>query len=129
MWARRSGAIVNVIGGGVLNRGDYTCGTSGNAALTAFTNSAGAKSADFGVRVVGVHPGTTATDRLEQLNRARAQAAFGDAERWREMDPSLPFGRPADPREVADAVVYLASARASYVTGECLRVDGGRPHR
>jgi NAD(P)-dependent dehydrogenase (short-subunit alcohol dehydrogenase family) len=128
MYARRRGVVVNIIGGGVINRSDNACGTSGNAALSALTNSAGAHAADFGCRVVGVHPGAALTDRLEKLMRRQAEAKLGDAERWRELLSNHPFGRPADPREIGDLVAFLASDRAAYITGESVRIDGGKPH-
>lgn len=126
MTARGHGAIVNVIGIAGANPGyDYLCGSVANAALIAFTKATGAYSARQGVRVVGVNPGPTQTDRLVKLYRARAEEKFGDGERWREMLSHLPFGRAAFAEEMADIVVYLASARASYLSGTVLDADGG----
>lgn len=126
MTARKDGVIVNVIGfAGAAPKYDYLCGSTANAALIAFTRAVGAHSAMQGVRVLGVNPGPTKTERLAKLYRERAAAKFGDAERWGELVSHLPFGRPALPEEMADLVVYLASARASYLSGVVVDADGG----
>ncbi|GGG50784.1 short-chain dehydrogenase/reductase [Caldovatus sediminis] len=130
MEARGRGVIVNIIGmAGRRSRADYICGAAGNAALIAFTNALGAASVDKGVRVVGINPAATRTERHETLARARARSRFGDESRWREMDANLPFGRAAEPEEIADLAVYLASARASYMSGTVLDADGGGQFR
>jgi 3-oxoacyl-[acyl-carrier protein] reductase len=130
MRERRAGVIINVIGlAGERPAYDYIAGTAGNAALMAFTRALGSGSVDHGVRVVAVNPPYTETDRLvSQLSRA-AQARFGDASRWRELLKHLPFDRPARPQEIADMVVFLASARASYMSGTVVSVDGGAASR
>ena len=65
MRARKKGVIINVIGvAGERPRQDYIAGTTGNAALMAFTRTLGGDSLDWGVRVVGVNPGQIETDRL-----------------------------------------------------------------
>lgn len=126
MMQRGSGVIVNVIGiAGADPRYDYVCGSMANAALATFTRAAGAHSTQRGVRVVGLHPGATQTDRLVALYQARAKERFGDPERWKEMLAHLPFGRAAYPEEMADLVVFLASRRASYLSGVVVDADGG----
>jgi hypothetical protein len=131
MCARRSGVIVNVIGtaGERPNAGAIAV-SSGNAALIAFTRALGGVSVENGVRVVGVNPGATLTDRLIDGLSRRAEAELGDAERWRElMHASHPIGRPAGPEEVADVVAFLASDRASYMSGTIVTVDAGAAAR
>ena len=132
MKARRDGVILNVIGyAGERHNAKYMIGSTGNAALMAFTRTAGSASPDFGVRILGVNPGYTATDRAEGQLRSFALTKFGDAERWREIekDLELPFGRMATPREIADTVTFLVSPRASYISGTIVTVDGGATHR
>jgi NAD(P)-dependent dehydrogenase (short-subunit alcohol dehydrogenase family) len=126
MKARGSGVIVNVIGTTAerLDSG-YIAGSSGNAALVAFTRALGSTSDAAGVRVVGVSPGPVASDRLESMIKRRARLRFGDESRWREILANMPFGRPAEPGEIASAVVFLASDRSSYTTGCVLTIDGG----
>lgn len=126
MKARGRGVIVNVIGTTAerLDSG-YIAGSSGNAALVAFTRALGSTSDAAGVRVLGVSPGPVASDRLEMLVKRRARLRLGDENRWREIFANMPFGRPAQPEEVAASVVFLASDRSSYTTGCVLTIDGG----
>lgn len=78
------------------------------------------------ITVNNVGPGYTATERIGDLVQSRAQATGNTAAEIRAtMTKNIPLGRMAEPEEVADAVVWLASERASYVTGQTLLVDGG----
>ena len=122
----RGGVIVNIIGaaGEWLDPG-YIAGSTGNAALMAFTRSLGKEAKTEGVRVVGINPGSVATGRMERRLRGRAQEQFGDEERWRELTAHLPFGRPAAPEEIAAATAFLASPLSGYTTGTVLTIDGG----
>ena len=127
MEARRSGVIANVIGmAGVAPRHDYLCGGTANAALIAFTRAVGAASPRHNVRVFGVNPSLTNTDRVAGLTRQMAAARLGDAERWREISAGLPFGRMLEPREVAELLVFACSPRAAYLSGTVIDLDGGQ---
>jgi NAD(P)-dependent dehydrogenase (short-subunit alcohol dehydrogenase family) len=114
---------------GERHRSNYIAGTSGNASLIAFTRALGSESVDHGIRVVGVNPGRILTDRQIDHIEDAAEKKFGDRKRWKEIlaeqSESLPFKRPGNPSEVADLVVYLASARASYVSGTVVTIDAG----
>src|SRR6201998_4028700 len=79
-----------------------------------------------GILVNNVGPGFTATDRLKQLAKARS-AASGKSEReiFESWAVDAAQKRIGEPREVADAIVWLASERASFVTGQTILVDGG----
>jgi len=126
MEARGSGVILNIIGmAGRAPRADYVCGAAGNAALIAFTQAVGGRSVDKGVRVLGINPAATRTDRIVTLAKTRARSRFGDESRWEETLAGLPFGRPAEPREIADLAVFLASPRGGYVSGTVVDVDAG----
>ncbi len=126
MRARRAGVIVNVIGvAGERPRQNYIAGTTGNAALMAFTRTLGGDSMDYGVRVVGINPGQIETDRLRTRLQKKSQAAFGNASRWKELLKN-PMGQP---QEIADLVAYLASPRASFISGTIVTADAGRAAR
>jgi len=130
MTARGGGVIINIIGlGGETMDGNYIAGAAGNASLMAFSRALGSKSFDEKVRVVGINPGMVATDRMRTLLETRAQKEHGDKSRWQEYTRFLPQGRAAEPREIADAAVFLASDRASYISGTVLSIDGGSLHR
>src|SRR5215472_14999481 len=79
-----------------------------------------------GILVNNVGPGYTATDRLKELARVRS-AAQGktEAEIFAAWVGDSALKRVGEPREVADAIVWLASERASYITGQTILVDGG----
>ncbi|MBP0466639.1 SDR family NAD(P)-dependent oxidoreductase [Roseomonas sp. PWR1] len=126
MEARKSGAIVNIIGmAGRAPRAGYICGGAGNAALIAFTSAIGAAAQASGVKVVGINPAVTKTDRMLTQARTNAKLKFGDEERWAETLTGLPFGRPIEAAEIADLAVFLASPRGHYVNGTVVDVDGG----
>ena len=126
MKARRAGVIINVIGNAAQTHDpDYICGVAGNAALTAFTQSLGSVSVRDGVRVVALHPGPVATDRLVTLMRKKAQDKTGDPENWRDLVKPLPFGRAAQPEEIAAAITFLASERSGYTSGSVVTIDAG----
>jgi len=126
MKARGGGVIVNDIGNaGERLDVDYIAGTTGNAALMAFTRAMGGRSLDDGIRVVGINPGPVGTDRIVKLMRNRARAWWGDEERYAELFERFPLGRPATAQEIADAMAFLASPRSGYTSGCILTVDGG----
>jgi NAD(P)-dependent dehydrogenase (short-subunit alcohol dehydrogenase family) len=126
MKEKRRGVIVNIIGAaGEKFNAAYIAGSTGNAGLMAFTRALGGASHSDGIRVVGINPGPTATDRLLSLYRQMAQSKLGDASRYEELFKEMSFGRPATPAEIAAAAVFLASERSAYTSGCILTVDGG----
>jgi len=130
MKKRRSGVIVNDIGNSGENWDyNYIAGSTGNAALMAFTRALGGVSLDYGVRVVGVNPGPVNTERMVKINKRRSIDLYGDDSRWKELSSSFPGGRPAEAEEVADLIVFLASPRAAYISGTVVTIDGGLASR
>jgi NAD(P)-dependent dehydrogenase (short-subunit alcohol dehydrogenase family) len=126
MRATGGGVILNDIGNSGENwDADYIAGSTGNAALMAFTRALGGVSLNDGIRVIGVNPGPVATDRMVKLMKRRALDSFGDEGRWQELFADYPGGRPATPEEVADLMLFLASPRAGYITGTIVTIDGG----
>lgn len=120
MKPRGRGVIVNVIGmAGVTHPAEYICGTTGNAALEAFTKGVGKGSIQFGVRVLGLHPPATRTERIIQLNKTIARQKFGDESRWEEL---LKQTRVIEPEDVADTVLFFASDRAKQLSGVMLNL-------
>ena len=116
MAGRGRGSVVNVTsmvaGRGVPGASVYS---ATKAALESLTRTWAIEFGPAGVRVNAVAPGPTRTD--------------GVAAEWGESNEalgrSLPLGRTAEPEEIADAVLFLASDRASFITGTVLHVDGG----
>jgi hypothetical protein len=132
MKVRGQGVILNIIGyAGERLNARYIIGSTGNAALMAFTRSVGSQSPDFGVRILGLNPGFTATDRAEGQLRTFSQETYGTPDRWKdvERDLKLPFGRMARTDEIAEVAAFLVSARASYMSGTVVSVEGGATHR
>jgi 3-oxoacyl-[acyl-carrier protein] reductase len=123
MKARGSGVIVNVIGmAGERPSFEYICGATANAGLAAFTKGMGMGSTAFGVRVLGVHPPATRTDRIIPLMKAAAKEKLGDENRWQELAGTGSFGTMIEPEQVADTVAFLASPRAGKLSGIVLNL-------
>ncbi|MFD0806378.1 SDR family NAD(P)-dependent oxidoreductase [Nocardioides caeni] len=115
----RGGVIVNVTSGAATigSPGEYVHYAAAKAGLDLLTRGLGLELADRGVRVVAVAPGLIETE---------LHAATGDPGRIDRMAPQIPLGRAGRPEEIADAVAWLMSDAASYVTATTLRVAGGR---
>ncbi|AXF05577.1 SDR family oxidoreductase [Paraburkholderia hospita] len=126
MKARGSGVILNNIGNGGENFDfNYIAGTTGNAALMAFTRALGGQSLADGVRVIGVNPGPVDTDRINKVLKGRAERVLGDASRFTELLEAYPLGRAATVEEIAELFVFLASSKSAYTSGTIVTVDGG----
>ena len=116
MIAARGGRIVNVVSPaaffGKEGASNYAAAKGG---LVALTKSLAREVARFGITVNAISPGFVATQLVSDMS----EAARRDAER------QVPLGRFGRPEEIAAAVLFLASERASYLTGTTLHVDGG----
>ena len=127
MKARGAGVIVNVIGAaGVRMDAAYIAGSTGNAALNAFTKALGARSVDFGVRVVGINPSLTDTPRAERIVQFREGLDPDNPDVRQNLLNGLPFGRMCTAAEIAAMVAFLASDQAAYMSGTVVDVDGGQ---
>jgi NAD(P)-dependent dehydrogenase (short-subunit alcohol dehydrogenase family) len=118
MSARKAGVILNVIGMAAERPSfEYICGSAGNAALAGFTKALGKGMAEHGVRVLGVHPPSTRTDRIVAVMKAAAKAKFGDENRYPEISGSGAFVGMMEPEQVGDVVAFLASPRCKQISG------------
>jgi NAD(P)-dependent dehydrogenase (short-subunit alcohol dehydrogenase family) len=126
MGQRGSGAIVNVVGmGGKLATTTHLAGGAANAALMLATAGMAAAWAPRGVRVNAVNPTLTFTERLAEGFSVDARVRNTTQEEvQKQAEKKLPLGRIARPEEVAAAVLFLASPKASYISGAILSVDG-----
>ena len=119
MQAQGSGSIVNISSTmgerGAPNMALYV---GSKHAVEGFTKSAALEAAAFGVRVNAVAPGPTETAMLDRLT--------GSPERKAAFFAAVPMKRGATPEEIAEAIVFVASDKASYISGQVIRVNGGK---
>lgn len=113
------GAIVNVSSGAATlgSPGEYVWYAASKAAVDSLTKGLAIEVAQAGIRVNAVAPGLTETD---------IHAGAGAPDRLARIAATVPLGRAAKAEEVAEAILWLLSESASYVTGAVLRVSGGR---
>jgi NAD(P)-dependent dehydrogenase (short-subunit alcohol dehydrogenase family) len=128
MAARGSGVILNIIGnGGKVAAPVHIAGGAANAALMLATVGLGTAYAARGVRVVGINPGLTETSRVAEGLASTAKLEGISIEKAQaEAVARIPMGRMALPSDIADAMLFLVSARASYITAVNLSMDGAQ---
>src|SRR3712207_5496495 len=118
-YGGRGGVLVNV--GSVAARtgapGEYVHYAAAKAGVESFTRGLAQEVAGDGIRVVAVAPGVV---------RTRIHADAGDAARLGRVGAAVPLGRPGEPDDVADAIAWLMSEQASYITGSTVELSGGR---
>ena len=126
MCARKSGVIINIVGSAArMPNHRYIAGCMANIALNMFTQCLGGESMRHNVRVVAINPGPTVPGRHLPHVMARAKRLLGDENRWPELHAKFPAGRPGKASEIAEAVVFLASPRAGFISGATIDIDGG----
>jgi 3-oxoacyl-[acyl-carrier protein] reductase len=105
---------------------DLVLSNAVRAAVVGLVKSLANEFGKDGILVNNVAPGFTATDRLKELAKSRASSsAKSEREIFDGWAADAPLKRLGDPREVAETIVWLASERASYITGQTVLVDGG----
>jgi 3-oxoacyl-[acyl-carrier protein] reductase len=127
MRERGWGRIVGIGSSGIQSPlPNLALSNTARAALAGYLKTLAAETAADGVTVNMVLPGRIATDRLAGLDQAAAQRqGISTDDVARTSAATIPAGRYGAPEEFGDAVVFLASERAGYITGVQLRVDGG----
>ena len=127
MKERRWGRILNVTSIAVKQPIDgLMLSNSLRAAVTGFARTLANEVASFNITVNNLMPGYTRTDRVEQLARASSEKTGASLEQsYASWEKQIPMGRLGEPREFAALAAFLASERASYITGSSIAVDGG----
>jgi NAD(P)-dependent dehydrogenase (short-subunit alcohol dehydrogenase family) len=119
MQPQGSGSIVNVSSTmGERGAASLSLYTASKHAVEGLTKSAALEAAASGVRVNAVAPGPTETGMLERLT--------GTPDRKAAFYAAVPLKRGAKPEEIADAIAFLASEKASFITGQIVRINGGK---
>jgi 3-oxoacyl-[acyl-carrier protein] reductase len=127
MQGQGGGRIVNVVGAAARNpTAVYLTGGAANAALVNFTKGLADLGAESNILVTAVSPAATRTERWDSLMEQQAKASGKSvAEMRAAAQAPYKLGRIATPEDIADVVCFLTSARASFITGICITVDGG----
>lgn len=119
MQAQGSGSIVNISSTmGERGAANLSLYTGSKHAVEGITKSAALEAAAFGVRVNAVAPGPTETAMLDRLT--------GSAEKKAAFFAAVPLKRGGKPEEIADAIVFVASDKAAFISGQIIRVNGGK---
>ena len=127
MRGRRWGRVLNITSIAVKQPVEnLMLSNSLRAAVTGFARTLANEVAADGVTVNNLLPGYTRTERVEELARAAAgREGVGEAEVRARWEGEIPMRRLGEPREFAALAAFLASERASYITGASITVDGG----
>jgi NAD(P)-dependent dehydrogenase (short-subunit alcohol dehydrogenase family) len=119
MQPQGSGSIINISSTmGERGAANLSLYTASKHAVEGLTKAAALEAAVFGVRVNAVAPGPTETAMLDRLT--------GSPDKKTAFYAAVPLKRGARPEEIADAILFLGSRRASFITGQIIRVNGGK---
>jgi NAD(P)-dependent dehydrogenase (short-subunit alcohol dehydrogenase family) len=119
MQAQGSGSIVNISSTmGARGAANFSLYAGSKHAVEGITKSVAIEAAEYGVRVNAVAPGPTDTAMLDRLT--------GSPEKKAAFYAAVPMKRGASPAEIANAIVFVGSSKSSYITGQIIRVNGGK---
>ena len=119
MQAQGAGSIINISSTyGHLGARGASVYSASKHAVEGLTKSAALEAAESGVRINAIAPGPTETEMLNRFT--------GSTERKAALVASVPLQRVGEPAEIANAIVFLASSKSSFTTGQVLFVDGGK---
>lgn len=119
MQQQKSGSIINISSTmGERGAGNMSLYVGSKHAVEGITKSAAIEAAEYGVRVNAIAPGPTETAMLDRLtDTPQGKTPFY---------ATVPMRRGGQPEEIAEAILFIASDKASYITGQIIRVNGGR---
>ncbi|HBQ7856311.1 TPA: SDR family NAD(P)-dependent oxidoreductase [Klebsiella pneumoniae] len=130
MIRQKAGVIINILSeAGIEGSGGQSCYAATKAAVQGFTLSWAKELGAFGIRVVGVAPGINEPTPMGNMEHRKALAyTRGMAEKdiVEDYRQKIPLGRPGRLTEIADLVIWLASDKASYITGTTINITGGK---
>jgi NAD(P)-dependent dehydrogenase (short-subunit alcohol dehydrogenase family) len=119
MQAQGTGSIINISSTmGERGAANLALYVASKHAVEGLTKSAALEAAAFGVRVNAIAPGPTDTAMLDRLT--------GSPDKKAAFYAAVPLKRGAQPEEIADAVMFLGSSKSSFITGQIIRVNGGK---
>jgi len=127
MKKQQWGRIINITSVSVKQPIDnLILSNTARTGVIGFSKSLSNQVAKFGITVNAVCPGYTKTERVTNLARAFEETGKGTIDEfYKKIESTIPMGRLGSPEEFASAVAFLASERASYITGVALQIDGG----
>jgi NAD(P)-dependent dehydrogenase (short-subunit alcohol dehydrogenase family) len=127
MGKRGRGAVINIIGmGGKVATPIHLPGGAANSALMLANVGLANVYGPMGVRINAINPGATLTDRLQESLKLEAKTrGVSEDEVLTQRQAKIPLRRYAAPEDIADLTLFLASDKASYITGAIVPMDGG----
>ncbi|WP_409529669.1 sorbitol-6-phosphate dehydrogenase subunit [Superficieibacter sp.] len=130
MIPQRSGVIINILSeAGIEGSKGQSCYAATKAAVHGFTLSWAKELGAFGIRVVGVAPGINEPTPMGNMTHRKALAytrGVDESDINDDYSQKIPLGRPGKLTEIADLVIWLASDKASYITGTTINITGGK---
>lgn len=127
MRGRRRGAVINIIGmGGKLAGPSHLPGGAANSALMLATVGLAHVHGRHGVRINAINPGQTTGERVQEFLALESKTrGVAESKVLEDIQARIPLGRLAQPEDIANLALFLASDKAAYLTGAIISMDGG----